>query len=124
MPRRRVMPKPFAQETAAMHYKTIVLELIQQQYPALYEQLRQSRTLLQAVNDTATALKRYHEDWTDRLSQAKPDSDPSQIAIAALELALEDLQESLRSESPPDETEAPVFLDGAMNYLRRHTPPA
>ena len=106
-----------------MHYKTIVLELIQQQYPALHEQLRQSRTLLQAVNDTATALKRYHEDWTDRLTQAKPDSDPSQIASQALELALEDLRENLPSASPPSGEEA-LSLDAAMNYLRRHSPPA
>ena len=39
------------------------------------------------------------------------------------EIALEELRRSLPSESPPDEPEAPS-LDGAMAFLRRHTPPA
>ncbi len=39
-----------------MHYKTIVLELIQD-HPALHEQLRASRTLLSTVERTAAALK-------------------------------------------------------------------
>jgi hypothetical protein len=85
-----------------MLYKTIVLELIQEQYPALHSQLRNSRTLLRAVNDSACALKRYHEDWTDRLTQARPDKDPSQIASEALELAIELLQGDLPRESPPN----------------------
>ena len=59
----------------------------------------------------------------ERLSQAKPDSDPGQIASQALELALEDLRENLPSESPPSGEEA-FSLDAAMAFLRRHTPPA
>ncbi len=106
-----------------MQYKTIILELIQDR-PELYEQLRSTKRLLPAMDAYAIELKDSHDAWKDQLYQAMPGYDPSQIAIAALELALEDLQESLRSASPPDETEAPIFLDGAMNYLRRHTPPA
>jgi hypothetical protein len=54
-------------------YKTIVLELIQEQYLALHEQLRKSRTPLSTVNDSACARKRYHEEWTDRVAQARPE---------------------------------------------------
>jgi hypothetical protein len=104
-----------------MHYKTIVLELIQGQ-PKLHDQLRNSRTLLATVNQVAAALKESHEAWKEQLAQARPGSDPSQIASEALELAMNDLLESLPSE-PEDNMQEPFSLDAAMNYLRRHTPP-
>jgi hypothetical protein len=104
-----------------MKYKTIVLELLQQD-PALHNRLRASRTLLSTMDLQATALKRYHETWMDRLSQAKPDRDPSQIASEAMELALEDLRENLPSGSETNGVEE-LSLDAAMNYIRRHTPP-
>jgi uncharacterized protein YigA (DUF484 family) len=116
------MPKPLSKEETAMHYKTITLEFIQQQ-PELVERLRTSRTLLSTVDLQAVALKRYHETWMERLSQAKPDSDPIQIASEALELALEDLRENLSSESTPS-GEEPFSLDAAMNFLRKHSQPA
>jgi hypothetical protein len=108
-----------------MHYKTMVLALLQDQYPALHERLRQSRSLLQATEDYALSLKRHHESWMDRLALSKPDSDPAQIASQALELALEDLRDDLLCESAPTDTgDAPLSLDAAMSYLRNHTPPA
>jgi hypothetical protein len=76
------------------------------------------------VNLQAAALKRYHEDRMDSLAQAKPGREESQIASEALELALEDLRDNLPSESVPDETGEPLSLDAAMEFLRRHTPPA
>ena len=36
----------------------------------------------------ATELKASHEAWKEQLSQARPGSDPSQIASEALELAI------------------------------------
>jgi hypothetical protein len=105
-----------------MHYKTIVLEFIQQD-PTLYDRLRANRMLLSTVNLQAAGLKRYHETWMDRLTQAKPDSDQGQIASQALELAMEDLRENLPSGSPTS-GEEPFSLDPAMAFLRRHTPPA
>ena len=68
-------------------------------------------------------LKASHEAWKEQLSQARPGSDPSQIASEAMELAMQDLRDRLPSASPRDETE-PMSLDAAMNFLRRHTPPA
>lgn len=108
-----------------MHYKTIALELIQYQYPALHERLRSSRTLLSQMDLHATALKRYHETRMDQLTQARPGGDESQIASEALALAIEELKEDLRSESPQDgDATEPLSLDAAMSYVRRRTPPA
>ena len=74
-----------------MQYKTIALELIQEQ-PELYEQLRSSKRLLPAMDAYAIELKASHEAWKDQLGQAKPGSDPSQIASEAMELAIQELQ--------------------------------
>ena len=107
-----------------MLYKTIVLELLQDQYPSLHEKLRQQRKLLQALDDYAAALKRHHETWMDRLSAKRPDSDSIQTASEALELALLDLRDDLPSESPPDGTDTPLSLNAAMAFVRRATPSA
>jgi hypothetical protein len=115
------MPKPSSQEKTAMQYKTIALELIQEQ-PALYEQLRSSKRLLPAMDAYALELKNSHEAWKDQLGQTNPASDPRQVASEALELAMEDLRDRLRCASPVDEAE-PLSLDGAMNFLR-HSPSA
>jgi hypothetical protein len=98
-----------------MQYKTITLELIQEQ-PELYEQLRSSKRLLPAIDDYAKLLKDRHESWKDRLCQANPGSDPRQIASEAMELAIQDLQRRLPCASPAAEVE-PLSLDAAMNYL-------
>ena len=62
-----------------MQYKTIALELIQDR-PELYEQLRSSKRLLPTMDAYAIELKDSHDAWKDQLNQAKPGSDPSQIA--------------------------------------------
>ena len=72
-----------------MLYKTIILELLQDQYPKLHERLRASRTLLSTLDQQATALKRYHEDWMDELSTGEAGQRSGQIASEALELAIE-----------------------------------
>ena len=43
---------PLTQEKTTMHYKTIVLGLMEEQYPALHEQLRKERTLLSGDGPT------------------------------------------------------------------------
>jgi hypothetical protein len=111
-----------------MHYKTIVLELLQHQYPALHEQLRASRTLLATMNDSAAALRAAHFTWMAELRQANPGLDPSRISGEALEMAIQDLRDSLDglpSASEPNGAETETLsLDAAMNFLRRHTPRA
>lgn len=103
-------------------YKTIVLELIQDQ-PELYEQLRSTKRLLPAVDAYAIDLKSLHEAWQKAIALTRPAFDPVQSAAEALEMAIEDLQERLPFASLKDETE-PMGLDAAMDYIRRHTPPA
>ncbi len=105
-----------------MQYKTIVMELIDDQ-PELAVRLRGSRQMLATVETYATELKTIHEAWKTRLGQSKPDSDPSQIASEALELAIEQIRDRLLSASTTDEAEGPT-LDGAMMFLRRHSPSA
>jgi hypothetical protein len=108
-----------------MHYKTIVLGLIEEQYPALYEKLRKQRLLLKAIDLYGADLKTRHDYWMDRLNAKKPDSDTLLIASEALELAIQDLRDSLPSESPSSGTETEAFsLDEAMEFVRRHTPSA
>ena len=106
-----------------MHYKTMVLELIRQS-SSLYEQLRASKTLLPTMEWYALQLKASHETWKSHLHESKPGSSLIQISSEALELALQEFQETLPPESlPRDKEEEPLSLDGAMEFLRRHTPP-
>ena len=104
-----------------MRYKTIVLELLQR-HPEIHNHLRSKRTLLPTMERYAKELKTRHEAWKEQLSQARPKSDPAQIASEALELALHNLEDFLPPVSS-DEDE-PLSLDEAMAFLRRHTPPA
>lgn len=105
-----------------MLYKTIVLNLLQQR-PRTYDQLLENRTLLPTLNRYASHLKDRHQDWMDLLSQAKPDADPIQIASEAGEMALQELEVSLPATLPQDENEA-LSIEGAMAFIRDHTPPA
>jgi hypothetical protein len=106
-----------------MPYKTIVLEFLKERHPLLHDRLRHSRRLLRTVNAYATYLKARHHAWMEGLRPARPGSNPSQISGEALELALEDLQVSLRQDFSMD-ANAALSLDAAMTFLRHHTPPA
>lgn len=59
-----------------MQYKTIVLELLQEQ-PELHNQLQASRTLLWALDQYALALKASHESWMEQIGRRRPGSDRS-----------------------------------------------
>jgi hypothetical protein len=110
----------FNTKEETMHrYKTIILELLEQR-PRMREELRQSRKLLPTLVFYASELKDSHEDWKVRLLQAKPESDPSQIATEAMELALKEMEDHLPSESHQDESET-LSLDQAMAHISRHT---
>ena len=117
------MPEPFDREEIMARYKTIVLELLQEQ-PELYERLRSGKRLLTAMDAHAIELKAIHEAWKDRIGRTKPGNDPSQTAAEALELAIEEWRrDRLPCASPKDETE-PMSLDAEMGFIRRHSPPA
>ena len=85
-----------------MHYKTIALEMLKQR-TGLHEELRSAGTLLETMEGYAHELKASHEAWMQSLSQARPDSDSSQIRSEAMELALKDLEERLPPESSAGE---------------------
>jgi hypothetical protein len=107
-----------------MHYKTIVLELLQQ-YPELHRELASRKTLLPTLERYAADLKALHNHWTQTLSRERPESAPSQIASEALELALQELRDALPAASAPnDDSREALSLDAAMAHIRRHTPPA
>ena len=106
-----------------MHYKTIVLELIQERQE-LHQKLCSSRTLLPTLESYARILKSRHQYWMDALHATEPASHPSQIASVALTLAVDDLQETLSADSPPVEDGWEPSLDEAITSVRRHTPPA
>lgn len=99
-------------------YKTICLGLLEQR-PEIYDQLRQTRTLLPTLNRLASELKARHQAWKLELQATRPGSD-SQIASEAMELAVNELEDRLSAES---EEETKAFLDEAMASLRP-TPPA
>ena len=103
-----------------MHYKTIVLHLVEQR-PRMHDRLKSERMLLPALNLYAAELRAGHQAWQEQLSRARPGSDPAQIASEALEIALKQLEGRLPPASPPDEDEA-LSLDEAMAFIRKHTP--
>jgi len=100
-----------------MQYKTIALELLQQQ-TELHDHLRLSRRLMPTLERCATELKASHETWKETLSQANPGSNPTQNASEAMEMAIQELENRLRHAS---QTEEPLSLDKAMAYVRSHS---
>jgi hypothetical protein len=106
----------------AMHYKTIIYELLQQR-PHMHEELRKDRKLLTTLEIYAKELKASHEGWKDLLTQMRPGSDPSQVSSEALEIAVKELEDRLPAESHQNESEG-LFLDAAMLFLSRRTPRA
>jgi hypothetical protein len=103
-----------------MHYKTIILELLQQR-PEMHEELRRQRKLLPTLEMYARELKTGHEVWKEALSQARPGSHPIQIASEAMDLALKDMEDRFPPASTRPEEEA-LSLDEAMAFINhKHT---
>jgi hypothetical protein len=102
----------------AMHYKTIVLELLKERQE-IHNELQRARKLLPTLERYARDLKTRHEAWKERLFKTKPASDPNQIASEALEIALKELEDFLDSASHPEEGPS---LDRATVPSRGGTP--
>lgn len=100
-------------------YKTIVHELLLD-HPMLHERLRREGTLLESMEQLAVAFRACHLNRIKELIRSRPGSDPAQLSSEALEMALQELQDSLPPESPmSDDT---FRLDQAMAFLQRHMP--
>jgi hypothetical protein len=104
-----------------MHYKTMVLELLQQ-HPEIHDRLRSRRELRPALDRYAGELKTRHDAWKEVLSRANPGSSESQVASEALEIALKELAYHFDCGPTPD-PDNPLSLEEAMAFLRRHSPP-
>ncbi len=102
-----------------MMYKTMILEMLQQR-PQIHDQLRKDRNLLATMERYAMELEAIHEAWQEVLFQARPDSDPNQIASEALEMALSDMEDRLSNESAQESHEA-LSLDQAIAFIRKPT---
>ena len=103
-----------------MQYKTIVLELLQQQ-TELHEELRLTRRLFPTMEALAKDLKARHETWKQELQALQPGSDPIQISSEAMEMALDELESRLSYGSLQDDP-YPLSLDQAMAYIQKHSP--
>ena len=88
-----------------MHYKTIVLELLDEQ-PRLKSRLQKYRQLRTTLDFYAQELKTSHEQWQHSLTQQRPPSDSRQLASEALELAIAEIRDRLSNESAETDTSA------------------
>ena len=83
--------------------------------PKPSEKLRLSRALLTTLNLYSSHLKANHESWMGRLSRVKPGSERSQLASEALEIAVQEMEDSLGTSDFLLEPE-PLSLDGEMAF--------
>jgi predicted nuclease with TOPRIM domain len=100
-------------------YKTLTLQLIRQ-YPGIHYPLKEKKKLLETVEKEAKLLAKRHKSWQDQLSQAIPECGSIQIELAALELAMKELENRLTG--LPDLLDQELILDAAIAFLRT-TPP-
>jgi hypothetical protein len=103
-----------------MLYKTIMLALLRQR-PQMHRKLRNNHTLLPTLEHYARQLQASHEAWMEKLTEAQPDSDPSQIKSEALELALKAMEQLLKADSSA-RANAAISPDEAIAFIRKHTP--
>lgn len=101
-----------------MQYKTILLELLQQQ-PRLHEQLRTSRQLLALVEAGAVELKTIHKHWKEQLA-GNPNIVPGLLSAAAMEYAQHEMKARLQRVSNQIEHET-LTLDSILALVRSPT---
>lgn len=101
-------------------YMTIVLELLEQR-PGISDPLRKQGKLPATVERLAWQLRTSHQDWKETLQRSKPNSDPSQIASEAMELAVRQMEDHLLLAFPPDDQKE-RSPDEAIVSIRAHTP--
>ena len=102
-----------------MHYKTIILELLEQQ-PTLHTRLKAQRKLLTALDFLSHEFKSRHETWHRTLRTQHPDIDPGCTTGAAMECALREMEQVLQN-SWPEIDQEPLSLDVAVAFVRNLT---
>jgi len=116
---RRTATPPSPQSNPVMHYKTIVLELLQE-HTTLHERLREKRMVLAAVETCSIHLKARHEFWMSQFRNTRTNHEPSQLSSSALEIAVQEFRDDLPPETMDDSHS--LSLDEAMPFLQRYTP--
>ena len=87
-----------------MHYKTIVMELIND-HPELQSRLRESQTLLQSIEQWAVILRRQHRDLIEEFLQQESGVTANEVSSRAMEVAVEQVREKLLQTQAPLPTE-------------------
>jgi hypothetical protein len=86
-----------------MRYKTIVLELLQQN-PALHDELKASGSLLSTMERMAVALREDHLQLLETLRAQHPTDSEILLRGQAMELVVDQLRQSILQEDQ-EETE-------------------
>jgi len=97
------------------------MELIKQR-PNLHDRLASSGRLTSTMEQLAVQLRDNHRQLTEQLREARPGSADIQLNSEAMEIAVNEIEQTLPDESPEND-EAVFSLDAAIAYVRRHTPP-
>ena len=84
-----------------MQYKTIILELIQQNEP-LHDRLRSNRSLLATVDRLAAQLKAEHEIYLNEMTMQEPTASRPAASQQAFEMAIKEAQEQLVAMTPAE----------------------
>lgn len=80
-----------------MRYKTIVLELLQQN-PSLHDELKASGSLLSTMERMAVALREDHLQLLETLRAQHPTDSEILLRSQAMELVVEQLRQSILQE--------------------------
>jgi hypothetical protein len=105
-----------------MLYETIALHLLENR-PEIHEQLRRNKQVLATMQLLAQQLKSSHELAKEQLLQRWPDSDPSQIASEAMEIAVMEVEALLPAAYPLPENDFPSLYE-AIAFALTHSLPA
>ena len=112
--------QPTHQKETPMQYKTIVMELLEQN-PELHNHLKQNRKLLETIDAMALELKWNHEQMIAELAEQQPDVAYSVTCSQATEIAIAELQQRLAPTSD-HETDEAMSLEQIMASVTQHSP--
>ena len=112
--------KPTHRKETPMQYKTIVMELLEQN-PELHNHLKQNRKLLETIDTMALELKLRREQTIAELAEQQPDVEYSVICSQATEIAIAELQQRLAPTSD-HETDEAMSLEQIMASVMQHSP--
>ena len=110
---------PTHRKETPMQYKTIVMELLEQN-PELHNHLKQNRKLLETIDTMALELKLRREQTIAELAEQQPDVESSVICSQATEIAIAELQQRLAPTSDHETREA-MSLDQIMASVIQHS---